>query len=242
MRSRWKWSLLLVLFILLAGAAAYVLIVYRVTTVTVEGSTHYTDKEIEEIVTGGPLGRNSLYLSLKYRDRGIEDVPFIARMDVEIVSEDTIHISVYEKALAGYVVYLGRYMYFDRDGIVVEASQEKVEGVPEITGLSFDHIVLYEQLPVKSTSVFKRILDVTQLLDKYEMTVDRIFFDSSGNMTLLFGGVRAMIGGEQYTNEKISSLYHVLPSLTGKEGIIDLSGYTPDTNYMTFTEKKVKTD
>ena len=54
----------------------------------------------------GPLGNNSLYLSLKYRDRGIQDVPFVDVMNVSILAPDTIKITVYEKALAGYVKYL----------------------------------------------------------------------------------------------------------------------------------------
>ena len=33
--------------------------------------------------------------------------------------------SVYEKAVAGYVEYLDKYMYFDKDGTVVEASDTK---------------------------------------------------------------------------------------------------------------------
>lgn len=66
-------------------------------------------------------------------------------MDVNVVSHDSIRITVYEKSLAGYVTYLGRYLYFDRNGMVVESSSEKIDDVPEVTGLSFDHIVLHEE-------------------------------------------------------------------------------------------------
>lgn len=43
-------------------------------------------------------------------------------MNVSILAPDTIKITVYEKALAGYVKYLDTYMYFDKDGYVVESS------------------------------------------------------------------------------------------------------------------------
>ena len=106
---------------------------------------HYTEDEIKKIVMSGPLGNNSLYLSLKYRDRGIQDVPFVDVMNVSILAPDTIKITVYEKALAGYVKYLDTYMYFDKDGYVVESSGIRTQGVPQITGLAFNHIVLGEQ-------------------------------------------------------------------------------------------------
>ena len=125
-----------ILFSLLAALiAAYIYIVnnYTVTTIYVEGNIHYTNEEIIEMVIGdGMYGNNSLFLSLKYRDKGIDNVPFIQTMDVTVETKDTIRITVYEKALAGYVAYLGRYVYFDKDGIVVETSLEKTEGIPQV--------------------------------------------------------------------------------------------------------------
>ena len=76
-------------------------------------------------------------------------------MSVRVDSPDSITIRVYEKSVAGYVEYMGRYMYFDRDGIVVESSETRTEGIPQVTGIRFDHVVLYEALPVKNTDIFQ---------------------------------------------------------------------------------------
>lgn len=100
-----------ILLLALGGGAVALHSVYTVRTVYVEGNVHYTEDEIMEIVMSGPLGDNSLYLSLKYRDRGIQDIPFVDVMNVSILAPDTIKITVYEKALAGYVKYLDTYMY-----------------------------------------------------------------------------------------------------------------------------------
>ena len=173
-----------ILLLALGGGAVALHSVYTVRTVYVEGNVHYTEDEIMEIVMSGPLGDNSLYLSLKYRDRGIQDIPFVDVMNVSILAPDTIKITVYEKALAGYVKYLDTYMYFDKDGYVVESSGIRTQGIPQITGLSFNHVVLGEQLPVEDPQVFSRIMDLTKLLpedvyqafgkqdDKYSITID----------------------------------------------------------------------
>ncbi len=234
-----KWFLWILAGVLAALliACIYIWITYRVDTVYVEGSTHYTDQEITDMVLTGPLEHNSLYLSVRYKNASVGGIPFVEKMDVGIIDAHTIRINVYEKALAGYITYLGNYMYFDRTGTVVEASKEKTEGIPEVTGLSFDHVVLYEKLPVENEEVFTRILNVTQLLKKYELSADRIYFDSSENMTLYFGNVRAALGNDDNTDEKISNLKQILPSLEGKNGILDLVNYTRDSNHITFTEK-----
>ncbi len=229
-----------ILFSLLAAlTAAYIYIVnnYTVTTIYVEGNIHYTNEEIIEMVIGdGMYGNNSLFLSLKYRDKGIENVPFIQTMDVTVETKDTIRITVYEKALAGYVAYLGRYVYFDKDGIVVETSLEKTEGIPQVTGLKFDHVILHDQLPVEKPEVFADILNITQQLDKYSMSADKIYFDADYQVTLFFGEARVALGNDIYIEEKIMKLQYILPDLLGKSGILDMREYSEDTKSYSFEQ------
>ena len=66
------------MLLILGGGIFALHSVYTVRTVYVEGNVHYTEDEIKKIVMSGPLGNNSLYLSLKYRDRGIQDVQVAA--------------------------------------------------------------------------------------------------------------------------------------------------------------------
>ena len=129
---------ILLVFILLAAVLLYIEGNYKIKNVYVDGNVHYTDEEIMNIVMEGTLGDNSLFLSMKYKNKGIDNIPFVQTMDVDILSPDTIRITVYEKSLAGYVEYLGNYMYFDKDGTIVESSTNKTAGIPQVTGLSFD--------------------------------------------------------------------------------------------------------
>ncbi len=227
------------LFLLTVLISGYVYIVrnYTVTTVYVEGNVHYTNEEIMEMVMGGRYGNNSLLLSLKYQDKGITDIPFIQTMDVAIEAKDTIRITVYEKALAGYVSYLGRYVYFDKDGIVVETSTEKTAGIPQVTGLKFDHVILHEPLPVEKPEIFDEVLNITQQLSKYSMSADRIYFDSGYQVTLMFGEARVAMGDSRYIDEKIMKLQYILPDLAGKKGTLDMREYSEDTKTYSFEQE-----
>lgn len=228
-------ALLLLLSVLIVGYE-YIIWNYTVTTVYVEGNVHYTNEEIMEMVMDGRFGHNSLYLSMKYKDKGMEDIPFIQAMDVTIEAKDTIHITVYEKALAGYVSYLGQYIYFDKDGIVVETSTEKTAGIPQVTGLKFDHVILHEPLPVEKPEIFDEVLNITQQLERYSMTADRIYFDSDYKVTLVFGEAKVALGDDGYTDEKIMKLQYILPSLIGKKGTLDMREYSEDTKAYTFEQ------
>lgn len=227
---------LAVIFILLLAAYEYILNNYTITTVYVDGNVHYTNEEIMEMVMGGRYGNNSLFLSLKYRDKGIEGIPFIQTMDVAIEAKDTIRITVYEKALAGYVSYLGRYVYFDKDGIVVETSEEETKGIPQVTGLTFNHVILHEPLPVENEEVFNEVLNITQQLSKYSLTVDKIYFDTDYHVTLLFGNVKISLGTSDNIDEKIMKLQYILPELEGKSGTLDMAEYNEDTTTYSFEQ------
>lgn len=219
-----------------AGAYLYIVANYTITTVYVEGNVHYTNEQIMDMVMDGRFGHNSLFLSLKYKDKSIEGIPFIEAMDVSIEARDTVRITVYEKALAGYVSYLGQYVYFDKDGIVVETSTEKTEGIPQVTGLRFDHVILHEALPVDNPDIFTEILNITQQLAKYSLSADRIYFDADYQVTLLFGDARVALGNDGYIDEKIMKLQYILPDLTGKKGVLDMREYNEDAKTYTFEE------
>ena len=230
--------ILLVLAVLTAvvlGAGAYMKTTYTVNTVYVEGNVHYTEDEIKEIVMSGALGSNSLYLSLKYKNRGIENIPFVDVMDVKILAPDTIKIIVYEKVLTGYVKYMDTYLYFDKDGYIVESSGVRTVGVPQITGLKFDHAVVGQQLPVEDRDIFNNILNVTKLLRKYELSSERIYFSSSGDITVYFGQVKVALGNDAATLEdKLQRLPEILPTLEGKCGTLQMSGYDESGGRYTF--------
>ena len=229
-------SILTVITVLLS--AAYILLThYAIKNVIVEGNKHYSAQEIQSMVLTGYLGDNSLYLSLKYKNREIKDVPFVDTMDVMVMSKDTIKITVYEKSLAGYVEYLGRYMYFDNDGTIVEAAKVKTNGIPQVVGLNFDHVVMYEKLPVENSDIFQNILTITKLLNKYNIICDKIQFDSKYNVTLGYENVKVNIGELTNLDDKIMQLPYILPSIEGQEGTLDLQNYTQDRKIVSFEKK-----
>lgn len=227
-----------VLAVILLGGGYYIKTTYTVSTVYVEGNVHYTEDEIKDIVMSGFLGDNSLYLSLKYRNKGIEGVPFVDTMDVKVLAPDTIKIIVYEKVLTGYVRFMDTYMYFDKDGYVVESSSIRTAGVPQVTGLKFDHVVVGQALPVEDKDIFNKILNVTKLLNKYELKADKLYFNRAGEVTVYFGEVKVALGSESLAMEdKLMLLPELLPSLEGKKGTLQMNTQSEGDGRYTFKPK-----
>lgn len=224
---------LTVLFLILS-VIYYLLVNYKVENVYVEGNQHYTAEQIKNIVEKGRFGENSIYLSFKYSNKSVTGIPFIEKMDVDVLDKNSIKITVYEKTLAGYVEYLGQYMYFDKDGVIVESAKVKTAGIPLVTGLTFDHFVMYEPLPVENDEIFQTILNVTQMLIKYGIEVDKISFDDKYNMTLCFDNVRVDLGDNDLLEEKIQRIDAIIPQLEGASGVLKMEGYDGESKNITF--------
>lgn len=231
-----KAILALTVILLLTGGIYYFLNKFTIKNITVEGSTHYTREEIIDMVIESPIDRISLALSLKYRNKQITDTAFIQSIEVTVQSADTIRIQVYEKALAGYIEYLGQYMYFDKDGIVVEVSGQITEGVPQITGLDFNSVILHSPLPVDNPEVFGQILEITNLLTKYKLEVDKIYFNPSLEVTLYMDKVRVTLGQKDKLTEKMMKLRDLAPHLVGLSGVLHLENADGSSDVITFTK------
>ena len=228
-------GIIVIILALCWGACIYIKNKYTIKTVYVQGNVHYTEDEIKALVMDGALGDNSLYLSLKYRDRGIKGIPFIDVLDVDILAPDTIKIMVYEKTLTGYLKYLDSYLYFDKDGEVVESSGIRTVGVPQITGLEFDYVVVGQKIPVDNPEIFDSILNVTILLKKYSLQADKIHFSKAGSVTLYFGDVKVSLGNEPAKIEdKLVLLPGFLETLEGKPGTLRMDNYDGDSGKYIF--------
>ncbi len=241
------------------------------------GESRYTDQQIRDMVLESRLDYNSVYLYLKYRFFTTPDIPFIEKLDIEMNSRHEVTIYVYEKIVTGCVYVMGEYMYFDKDGIIVESSSEKVEKVPVIEGLQFRDIVLHDKLKLldeeqtkeedsgqentggdtqsgeensgssdeqetekdeeESTGakdkLFDIILNLTKLINKYELDVDVVRFDENNNVTLKCGDIRVLLGKKNDYEVALSDLKNILAKAEGTKAYeLDMRDYSKESNYV----------
>ena len=205
--------------------------------IVIEGNDKYTKEEMIEYIFESKWDRNPflLYYNTKFKEK--KEIPFVDTYEVEILSLDSVKITVYEKKIIGYVSYMGTNMYFDKDGVVVESSIEILEGVPPVTGLEFETIVLNEKLPVEDEEVFDVVLDTTQSLDKYDINVDKIYISDDTEVTLYMNEIEVLLGKNKDMNDKMRSLNDMLPNLQGLSGTLDIREYNENNTGYTFKKK-----
>ena len=217
--------------LLIAAGVFIVMNVFTVENVVVEGNELYSSTQIENMVLNDEYSWNSLYVDLKYRFVDIGEVPFVDTMEVSLDNPHTVHIKVYEKGMLGYLYInsIGQNAYFDKDGFVVETSTEVIDGVPKITGISCEEVVLYEKLQLENSDILRDLLNLTQTLKKYNLLPDEIQYDSNMEPVLYYGTIQVKIGSEDNLSQKVVRLSIILPQLDGLSGTLHLETWTPET-------------
>lgn len=209
---------------------------YKVDSVQVRGTTHYSDEEVKKMVLRGPLASNSVLAPMIYSTTDTDDVAFVDAFKVTQINRNTICISVKEKKPVGCIHYLDSYVFFDRNGIFVEGSKTRDESVPYFDGIQVNSVVMDEKLDIKGDSVLNTAVALSTIFQKNEMIPDHIQFDSSYSISLIYGDITVQLGKDEDLEEKMNRVIAILPKLTGKKGILHMESVSTDTN--TFEEEK----
>lgn len=206
--------LILIFVILVIGIT--ILLATRLSNVTIDGSLHYSEEEIKEILISQETDRNTLlfYLRHKYKEPYI---PFIEKIDISLIDRNTVHLQVHEKIIIGGIEYMGSFMYFDRDGIIVESSNEKVPHVPIVIGLHFNKLILHEKIEVSQPNIFNVILNITQLIHRYDIGGNEINFTKNLEVILTIDNIQVLLGKRDNYDEQIAQLPNLLESVKEDE-------------------------
>lgn len=227
-------AVLAVLFILGLSFAG----VFRVRQVTVTGNAYYTKEEVVDLLLDEGSLQNTLLVYLRYKYQEHPEIPFIDDFEVTMDSWQSLKIRVYEKNMVGYVRYLGQDVYFDKDGIVVESSTQELEGIPQISGVTFDSLAIHQPLSVEDPTIFDTILSITKLLTKYDLDPDEIRFGAGGELFLQLGNVKVALGTGENLDEKISRLKQLEGDLKDKSGTLHMENYTDETTHISLESAK----
>ena len=223
-----------VLAVFAAGIWGYNL--FRLKNVSFEGLTRYSEAEFLERLDVGFV--TSLTPCFCLSDTFLQkNIPFVEKYEIDYIDRQTAKIVVHEKRITGCVIVMGRYMFFDKDGIIVESSDALVEDVPVVTGLEFDEIVLYKPLKVQKQSLFDTILELTRLIELNGISAEEIDFDANYEVTLHLKDISVMLGKKTNYDGQMNALAGILQSLPGRTGTLDMRNYSGENGDVIFKEQ-----
>lgn len=213
---------------------------FSLEVITVNGCSYYTEDEIKEKVVKGVFHGNTLWVYLLNRIRE-PSIPFVEKVDIEMINHHELLLSVYEKSMIACIPYMNEYLYFDKDGIIIENSQRKMDYVPVIEGIQFSSMNLHEKLSVEDEDIFDTILNLSQLLKQYKIKTKSVYFNYKSEVILYSGDIKVLLGGGTRFDEKIAELSNVLKKAKNRKlrGTLDMRGFEAGQSEIIFKEEEI---
>lgn len=205
--------------------------------VTMKGNTYYEKESLLPKLLAGFERKNTIlaYLKLKY-DKEIS-IPFIDGIDVDFTGLHSLTIGVYEKEVIGCLAYMGEYVCFDKDGIMVGSAVDKRENIPLVEGIKYKEAVFNKAITTDNDEVFNLILNITQLINKYGIKIDKIEFAEDLSLKLYSDNIKILLGKRKHFDEQLSNLPSLLPDLKGLRGILHMEDYSATKGRVIFNKE-----
>lgn len=214
---------LLLVLAALSISAALVLMLFNFKKAVITGNTKYSQKQIESFITQGKLGENTFVMALKYHNRTVKGIPFVDRIDVDILNPSTVRVNIIEKPLDGYVVRGDDKIYFSKEGVVQTISGRTDENVTVVNGIELVNPQTDAQVQAKNQSGMDNVLTLLSAMERYDLKADSIDVDRLGSITVTFGDVRLTVGKTGY-DMKMYKVHQIFPFFKGKSGCISMTG------------------
>lgn len=238
-------ALITVLSVLVLFFAVFLL--FQTRKIEVTGNQYCQDEELVKWVQKDKYAFNSIYIWWKYNYGDVTKPVAIESVKVSIKNPWTVVMKAKEKEFLGYFDYQGEFLYFDEEGTAALKTTEVIHGAPFIEGLELNtkKVKMNKKLPVTDQDIFERIVEVTRLSNKYELSSDRLTC-SDGGVNLIFGVVTVQLGKGNY-EMKIAQISPILEKLNekfaGQAGVLHLENYeTAGTSVRFVPEKAAETE
>lgn len=228
--------ILITILLLLVGAFAYAS-TFTLDKIVINGCIMSSEDEIRNSLNDWAILDNTLLFYMQTKFQTPNEVPFVAKLDFEYVDKHEIHVDVYEKSVAGCIEYMESYVYFDKDGIVLETAKVRYDGVPIIKGLTITNWQIGEELPIENKKKFEQIMTITQLVDKYKLDIQGIEFTSDGELVLRHDNIEIELGDGSNLAIQMMNLGSILEGLEGKTGVLYMKEFDSENSTASFKTK-----
>lgn len=159
---RWRRTLLAVLLLVSLAAMVWVYLftdVLNVRLVEVRGNRNLSADYLRSI-SGITSRTHILKMDVEAVEKAILAEPYVLRVEVHRRFPHTVILEITERTPVGCLLQNGRFHLVDREGLVVESTDSRREGIPEIIGLRLP--LLYPGVRLEDP----RFADVERLLEE----------------------------------------------------------------------------
>ncbi len=194
---------------------------------SVVGSTIYTESELWNMSQSGPLDIYAPVYAFNINRGHYPKIPFIEKIEAKLTGLSGIELTVYEKKIIGCIYAMGGYFYFDRDGLIVDYLETKLDGVTLVEGAKTGSVVVGKNLKsLDNKGLFETVRNISLALEDTELKVDSVQFMYDDSVVLKVGVTDIRLGKHDDYTAAILALPDIINTLENKYYVLYMENYS----------------
>lgn len=136
-----------------------------------------------------------------------------------------------------YLEYMNSYMLIDKDMKVTGSEQVVPEGLPKVTGLNFEQIIVGSTLEATNKEAAKYTMKLVDCIHKNSLDIAEVYVSLDLSATMYVGNIKILMGQDVSTEEKLHDLRDFYEDVKVLNGVLDMQelsknnlGYSFKTN------------
>lgn len=210
-------SVLIVMFLI------NILLKVKIKNIDIIGNDRVSDAQILTSIFENESDRSSIVFYIKNKFKKKKSIKTISSYDVEWVTPFSIIIRVKENKAIAFMKRDLKNVYFDKDGVILEVTEERKPDIVEVIGVSFGNYVKGEKIDISDKKILKAILNITSFLHEHELKAELIEIKQNASIRVYLDNIIADMGNIDNMEVKLLRLNDIYPKISHLSGTLDLS-------------------
>ena len=205
------------------GIFAIALISMRIQHVRVDGNVKLSDAEIVAEIFEKDIYKNAIVLFAKEKIGHHKKINYVNDYYINWESPFSIVIDVHEKPSIAYVRRDLKNVYFDKDGIINEVTEDKIGNIVEVSGITFKSYEKGQKIEARDMKTVNAILNITNSLYDNDLPARYLDISKDGDISVFVGNITVVLGDTKNMEIKLQRLCDIYKEIADLKGTLYLS-------------------
>lgn len=213
----------IIVYLLILMFVINILFNVKIKNIDIVGNNKVSDAEIVTSLFENEFERVSLVFFIKNNFGKKKTIPLISSYNVSWITPFSIKVNVNENKAVAFMKRDLRNVYFDKDGTIIESTEERRTDVIEVMGVSFRNYEKGEKIDIQNKKLLNAILNISTFLTEYNLHGNMIEIDSNENFSIYIDNIIVFMGNTDNMEIKLLRLNDIFPKISTLSGRLDLS-------------------
>lgn len=200
-----------------------IIIRIKIRNIDITGNNNVSDTEIVTSLFDSDADRISLVFFLKNKFGPKKDILLVDSYDIKWLTPFSIVVTVKENPPIAFIKRDIKNVYFDKDGVINELTEERKPGIMEVIGVSFKNYEKGSRLEISNEKTLKAILNITSFIKEQNLKAELLEIRQEEEFYIYMGNIIINMGNTDNMETKLLRLNDIYPNISHLKGTLDLS-------------------